>query len=71
MAMLMLLIDGGKQVTLSSATVLRSKQWSAVLCEGWALEDGSGPELATALLGTNLDRVEFLTQHIQLSVVPR
>jgi hypothetical protein len=82
MGMLMLLINGGKQVTLSSATsdrlaalgvtavaVLRSEQRSAVLCEGWALQDGSGAELAAALLGKEVDDVEVLTQHMQLSVM--
>jgi hypothetical protein len=81
MGMLMLLIDGGDQVTVSSVTsdrlaalgvtnvvVLRSEQRSAVLCEGWALQDGSGAELAAALLGKDADEVEFLTQSIQLSV---
>jgi hypothetical protein len=81
MSMLMLLIDGGKPVTVSSATsmrlaalgvtsvaVLRSERWSAVICEGWALQDGSGAELAAALLETDVGEVEFLTQQLQLSV---
>ena len=83
MAMLMLLMDGGKQVTVSSVTsdrlaalgvtnvvVLRNEQRSAVICEGWALQDGSGAELAAALLGKDVNEVEFLGQCIQLSVMP-